>query len=82
MKILKKGIVPIPPSEYPRVFRGKCPSCHCQIEIIENEPELLYSFEWMDFHVLCPTKGCPKGKFFVKEHITREIEDKSEVYEL
>jgi hypothetical protein len=76
MKILKKGFVPKPPRA--KVYRGECPLCHCQVEVLEDDPKLLHQVD-IGSYVLCPTKGCPQVRIVVKEYITRQFEDKSEV---
>ena len=78
MKIIKKGIVPKPPP--PKVYRGECPSCHCQVEVEYGDEALRLQGDDCFFYVMCPTKNCPQGRLNVKEYITRKFEDKSEVY--
>jgi hypothetical protein len=74
MKILRLGIVPKPPA--PRVFRGECPVCHCQIEVDDNDPALKVPCGTImpDDYVLCPTKGCPQLRITVEEYITRKVD--------
>jgi len=61
MKILKAGNVPPPRCIQ---YRGTCNVCKCEVEVLENDPDLQGIGE--DLFVKCPTKGCWGNIFMIE----------------
>lgn len=74
MKILKPGTLP-----QPKVYRGTCKNCRCEIECSEHEIHLNhYAAPVDDIFARCPTQGCGT-KIELKEYITRSPDPKSDL---